>query len=230
MNATPPLVPSAAAQDEEIREGPTLTSISEGGVGEAGSSDSRADLLRVTALRAAVTLLTEVGWDAVTQARVAAASGLGRATIYRHWPDRRKLVGDAVLMANLAVRHQKAGSGDLRSDLIAELKCIREELSEGHLAAVLAALIDRAEWEECLLQIKRDVSRHSAGVIHSLLCEGIEAGRLRPHPSASESVAILIGPLVYRRLVSVERLSDDFLGGVVDSFLGAAGADCPADA
>jgi AcrR family transcriptional regulator len=205
------------------------TIISKRGPDEADAPNSRADLLRLTALRAAVTLLTEEGWDAVTQARVAAASGLGRATIYRRWPDRRKLVGDAVLAANLAVRHKKAHSGDLRSDLTSELRNIRGELSERHLAAVFAALIDRAEWEEDLLEIKRTVSRHSARVIHLLISEGIELGRLRAVPSASESVAILMGPLLYRRLVSAEGLSDDFLDGVLDSYLGAAGADRPSD-
>jgi hypothetical protein len=73
------------------------------------------------------------------------------------------------------------------------------------------------------------VSGHSVRVIHALLSEGIELGQLRALPSASESVAILMGPLLYRRLVSVERLCDDFLDGVLDSYLGAAGADRPSD-
>ena len=120
-----------------------------------------------------------------------------------------------------------AHSGDLRSDLIAELRNIRGELLEGHLVAVLAALIDRTEWEAELLEIKRAVSRHSARVIHALLSNGIERGQLRAQPSASESAAILMGPLLYRRLVSVERLPDEFLDGVIDSYLGAAVADRP---
>jgi AcrR family transcriptional regulator len=231
MNALPPFVPSTTTStvsresDGYLRE-PASANVTPT---KADAPSSRADLLRSTALRAAVKLLTEEGWDAVTQARVAAASGLGRATIYRRWPDRRKLVEDAVLAANLAVRHRKAHSGDLRSDLIVELRNIRGELSEGPLAAVLAALIDRAEWEGDLLEIKRTVSRHSARVIHALLSEGIERGQLRAVPSASESVAILMGPLLYRRLVSAERLSGDFLDGVLDSYLAAAGADRPSD-
>src|ERR1700751_3109077 len=52
----------------------------------------RTDLLRPRALTAAVQLLTAEGWDAVTQPRVATQSGLGRATVYRYWPDRRQLV------------------------------------------------------------------------------------------------------------------------------------------
>jgi hypothetical protein len=99
-------------------------------------------------------------------------------------------------------------------------------LLEGHLAAVFAALIDRAEWDhQDLLEIKRTVSRHSARVIHALISDGIELGQLRPNPSASESAAILMGPLIYRRLVSVEPLSDVFLDHVLDSYFGAAGAD-----
>jgi hypothetical protein len=77
----------------------------------SGLPQPRTDLVRSHALTSAVLLLTEEGWDSVTQARVATKSGLGRATVYRYWPDRRQMVRDAVLSTNLSVRHQMPASG-----------------------------------------------------------------------------------------------------------------------
>jgi AcrR family transcriptional regulator len=180
-----------------------------------------ADLLRPRALTAAVQLLTEEGWDAVTQARVATRSGLGRATVYRYWPDRRRLVRDAVLSANLAVRHQVPTSGDLRVDLLMELRNLRSELTSGRLATVLATLIDRAEWEPELDAVKVTVSRYAGRIIHTIVSTAVATGQIGTFTDPDDSISLLLGPLVYRRLVSVEDLSDSFLERVVDGYLSA---------
>jgi AcrR family transcriptional regulator len=181
----------------------------------------RADLLRPRALTAAVQLLTEEGWDAVTQPRVATQSGVGRATVYRYWPDRRRLVRDAVLSANLAVRHQMPTSGDLRVDLLMELRNLRSELTSGRLATVLAALIDRAEWEPELDAVKVTVSRYAGRIIHTIVSTAVATGQIGTVTDPDDSISLLLGPLVYRRLVSVEDLSDSFLERVVDGYLSA---------
>jgi AcrR family transcriptional regulator len=184
----------------------------------------RTDLLRPRALTAAVQLLTEEGWDAVTQARVATQSGLGRATVYRYWPDRRQLVRDAVLSANLAVRHQMPMSGDLRVDLLMELRNLRSELTSGRLATVLAALIDRAEWEPELDAVKVTVSRYAGRIIHTIVSTAVATGQIGTFTDPDDSISLLLGPLVYRRLVSVEDLTDSFLERVVDGYLSANAA------
>jgi AcrR family transcriptional regulator len=189
-----------------------------------GLPQPRTDLLRSRALAAAAQLLTEEGWDAVTQARVATASGLGRATVYRYWPDRRQLVRDAVLSANLAVRHQMPASGNLREDLLMELRNLRNELTNGRLATVLAALIDRAEWEPELEVVKVTVSRYAGRVIHMIVSSAVATGQIGTFTDPAESISLLLGPLVYRRLVSVEELTDSFLERVVDGYLSANAA------
>jgi AcrR family transcriptional regulator len=186
-----------------------------------GIPQSRTELLRSQALTAAVRLLTEEGWHAVTQARVATQSGLGRATVYRYWPDRRQLVRDAVLSANLAVRHQMPASGDLREDLLIELRNLRRELTIGPLATVLAALIDRAEWEPELDAVMVAVSRYAGRIISSIVSYGVAICRILIATDPNDSISLLLGPLVYRRLVSVEDLTESFLERVVDGYLSA---------
>ncbi|HSY41369.1 MAG TPA: TetR/AcrR family transcriptional regulator [Polyangia bacterium] len=210
--------PAATERGERPLKNPAAASTS---TIVTGLPQPRTDLLRSRALAGAVELLTEEGWDAVTQARVATQSGLGRATVYRYWPDRRDLVRDAVLSANLAVRHQMPSSGNLREDLLMELRNLRSELIDGRLATVLAALIDRAEWEPELETVKVTVSRYAGRVLHMIVSSAVATGQIATSTNPEESISLLLGPLLYRRLVSVEDLSDSFLERVVDGYLAA---------
>lgn len=90
--------------------------------------DPRAEHSRAQALQAARALLAEEGWEAATHLRVAERSGLGRATVYRHWPDPVALRRDA--LSEEALVFHTVPTGDLRADLVAELEAIRAELVE----------------------------------------------------------------------------------------------------
>src|SRR5258708_12621640 len=122
-------------------------------VGKADAETAPAVGLRQTALRAAMKLLREEGWDAVTQARVAEASGVGRATVYRYWSDRTQLIRDAVV-ARLVVTPHILPTGEFRADLIDELRYLRHYLTENDLAPLLAALIHPADRQPALLPDK----------------------------------------------------------------------------
>src|SRR5690349_23707872 len=47
-------------------------------------------------LRAAIDLTREVGYDALAIDAVAGRAGVGKATIYRHWPNKEALLAEAV--------------------------------------------------------------------------------------------------------------------------------------
>ncbi|MEU6371526.1 TetR/AcrR family transcriptional regulator [Streptomyces sp. NPDC046909] len=60
------------------------------------SDDLRARRSGVAALAAATELLLEGSPESVTHASVAARAGVGRATVYRHWPDLESLLLDTL--------------------------------------------------------------------------------------------------------------------------------------
>ncbi|WP_234346660.1 TetR/AcrR family transcriptional regulator [Cellulomonas timonensis] len=72
-------------------------------------------------LEAALDVLAEHGYDAMTIEMVAAAAKAGKATLYRRWPSKAHLVVDAVgTLANLTPDlAQLPDTGTLRGDLIA---------------------------------------------------------------------------------------------------------------
>ena len=73
-------------------------------------------------LEAALDLFAERGIDATSVDSIAAASGVSKATIYKHWADK-----DALCMEVLVYIHEldegppDLDSGDLKADLIAYL-------------------------------------------------------------------------------------------------------------
>jgi AcrR family transcriptional regulator len=193
--------------------------------GAAASSEgevqpSRTDGLRMTALAAAIELLTEEGWDAVTQPKVAERSGLGRATIYRYWPDRTALVRDAVATHMRVSRHEPP-TGDLRQDLLNEMHDLRYELTERDLGPVLAAVVDRAEWEPEMFRLKLEITEGGTRVIRQLLVDAVARGDLAPDTDVDASISVLVGPLLYRRLISAEAVAADFAEWLVDRYLQA---------
>src|SRR5271170_825312 len=72
---------------------------------------------------AAVALFTERGIESTSMDAIARASGVSKATIYRHWPDK-----DALCLEVLAYLHgldkelPVFDSGDFRRDLVAQLE------------------------------------------------------------------------------------------------------------
>lgn len=96
---------------------------------------------------ATMALLEEGGIANVTFQRVAEQAGVGRATLYRRWPEPVFLVGDA-LAATAADQIRIEDTGSLRSDLAGMLGQIGAfiESSAGR-AAITASLMGRMQPE-----------------------------------------------------------------------------------
>ena len=184
---------------------------------DAGRTDPRVDRTRIAVLAAARAVLVGDGWDAVTHQRVAQESGISRATLYRHWPERSALLYE-VLAAEEVTLHI-VPTGDLRQDLVAHLEMFRTVLADEVLGRVVTALVDRAEWEPAVMQIKVAVAQHTLSYLRGLLECGIRSGELAPDLDVELATSQLLGPVAFRRLVSAERMHADFTRAVVDDFL-----------
>src|SRR5436190_15171527 len=68
-------------------------------------------------LRAAITVIREVGYDAAAMDAIAARAGVGKATVYRRWSTKEALVADAIerIMVSRVVPDTGTTRGDLRA-------------------------------------------------------------------------------------------------------------------
>lgn len=191
--------------------------LAESPASDTGVATTRRERSRAAALAAAWQILVQEGWEALTQQHVAEVAGIGRATVYRHWPDRAALLQD-VLSAEVVTLHT-IPTGDVRADLIAELCSMRAELCERHFDRVLVTLVDRAFVEPDMLPVKAAMVQDGTANLRQILERGARDGELRSDLDLDEAVSFLVAPVVYRHLFADEPVTDEMIGRIVADFI-----------
>ena len=169
-------------------------------------------------LAAARALLQEEGPAAVTHQRVAARAGVGRATVYRHWPTPEQLFRDA--LARVELPFFAEFRGDLRGWLWRELRRLADELALPTVRQVTATLVQSAQWNA---QERRQVDgwlELLAQRLHGAVVAASAAGELDPAAMPAEPAdlaALLIGPLLHRTLLAGGTVDDAFLDRVLSA-------------
>jgi AcrR family transcriptional regulator len=181
------------------------------------SPDPRAVRSREAALAAARELLAEQGLAAVTHVTVAARSGVGRTTLYRHWPDVPALLRDA-----LQPRIPVAGApptGNLRADLVQALSADRALLQDPVSERILRALIEGAGTDPGLARMVRELHDEGSEPIRAVLADAISTTALPAGLDIELAVEQLAGPLMFRRLIAGQPIDPGYVERVVDTFL-----------
>lgn len=179
--------------------------------------DPRVVHTRKVVLGAAMDLLRSEGHEAVTPLRIAECTGIARTTIYRHWPERRDLIADAI--ESHRPDWQFESTGDIRTDLMHHLERVVARLNAGPLPPFFATLIERAEHDDEFAELHCRLADHRSRPVVAALEAAIERGQIPADLDISVAVATIDGPVFYRRLVSREPLDDTFIASVVDGFL-----------
>ena len=173
-------------------------------------------------------LFAERGIDATSMDAIAASSGVSKATIYKHWADK-----DALCMEVLAFIHgldvtaPVFDSGDLRADLIAQLRYdpgaerrVMKDRIWPHLVAYSARNQKfGAAWRTKVMEPAREA-------FTAMIRRGIKRGELKADTDVEVGIALLLGPMIYRH-VFVQRAGGfppkDLEIYVADAFLGVFG-------
>jgi AcrR family transcriptional regulator len=180
--------------------------------------DPRVARTREAVLDAVRTLVQRDGVEAVTHQRVAVEAGIGRATVYRHWPDRTHLLLDA--LAEPDDPESWTGSGDLVVDLTRELGRLQRILTGSPFVPELAALLGRSEWEPALRELEGQLLAHGTAGLRRSLQQAIDRDELPADLDVDAALARLAGPLFYRRMLAHRPVEDRLVDEVVTSFVG----------
>jgi AcrR family transcriptional regulator len=180
--------------------------------------DPRVARTRLAVLKAATMLLRTEGPGAVTHARVAEAAGVGRATIYRHWPDQGDLLHDAVAAKANEFPHPPAEL-PTRERLVIVLESMRTRLNDDDTAVQFATLIGRATWDPMLRKALLQMSGRGRSIIDEVLRDAIDRGELAPETDVEVVREGLLGTLFVRRFLSDRPLNRAYLDRVIDNAL-----------
>jgi TetR/AcrR family transcriptional regulator, regulator of autoinduction and epiphytic fitness len=182
-------------------------------------TDPRVERSRIVILRAAVEELAEAGYGSFTIESVASRAGVGKSTIYRHWPDKLALIADAFE----TFHEQMVPSLENRSyresvELL--VRHVAEVVVDSIFTRCIPALIEGAERDA---RVRRFHHRYQAerrqALIH-LIAQGIEAGEFPRGLDPELATLALLGPIFYRRLMSGEPFDPARAGELVATVLG----------
>ncbi|GAA2079192.1 TetR/AcrR family transcriptional regulator [Streptomyces albiaxialis] len=184
--------------------------------------DPRAVRSRAAALAAARELLVEQGLPGVTHVAVAARSGIGRTTLYRHWPDTAAMLKDAI--AELLDTAQPEPTGELRADLLALLQGTRELLHQSASERAMRTFIERSGVDPSFTDLKHAMYRAGTAGFRRVLADAKERGDLPAALDIGPAVDQLVGPLFFRRLLGDQEIAPEYVRDTVDTFLRCYGA------
>jgi AcrR family transcriptional regulator len=171
----------------------------------SNTSDPRFQRSREAILTAARELLLDRGPAAVTHNQIAEHSGIGRATVYRHWPRPEQLLADAMATVPMPFFHEP--TSPYREWLTSELTAIARQLDLDAVRAVASTLVNSSLWDPEMDARRAGFATVLASRLATALARAEEDGEVRLHAGSSAAAAMLIGPLYYR--ATIERASSD---------------------
>lgn len=183
--------------------------------------DPRVARSRAAVIAATVALVTEQGIGETTIDAVAERSGVAKTTIYRHWTGKPDLVLDA--LSTVMSPPPDPDTGDVREDLCVLLGGLVRGLADGPLAALLTTMMEGAERDPALADLHRREAAARHQVLRDAVVRGIGRGELARGTDPDEVVALVTGPIVYRRLVAHQPVDDALVSRVVDRVVDAFG-------
>lgn len=178
-------------------------------------TDPRVERTRTAVHAAVLDLLVSEGPAAVTHQRVADESGVSRATIYRHWPDRAGLLVDCVA-AQRPVTSPPEPSGDLREDLVDLFTMLAEEMGDHPEMPWFIAMLAQSEHDPDMVVLRQRLSAIEdmpiAPYLERLRERGVEVDE-------QVVAAMIVGPLFALRFIFGRQLDRDTVAQLVDAWL-----------
>ncbi len=170
-------------------------------------------------LDAARDLLSESGPGAITHLRVAEASGVARATVYRHWPNRADILLD--LLSRSADLHLTPPPPDLPiSGRVTALMRTFAATLNGDGGQILTAMIGLAEWDDDVFSALERMTGRGPRSLRDILAAGVEDGSVQSDTDVDLLSDRLIGPIYLRRLLYHDDITHDYVDRVVAATLG----------
>jgi AcrR family transcriptional regulator len=168
-------------------------------------------------IEATLDLFAEQGFEGVCVEAVASRAGVGKATIYRRWPNKEELLLAA--LGSLKSPFPEPKGVSVRDDLIAMLEVMCADKADPRKARRAMLLHGEgqkyprlmARWKETVLEPRREVMR-------SVIRRGIATGELRADTDVEVAVLALTGTVMAKEK-SASGFDGDFPARVADTLL-----------
>jgi AcrR family transcriptional regulator len=175
-------------------------------------------------------LLGEMGYSRLTIEGVAARAGVGKGTIYRHWPSKGALVVETIAAPVCPIATGRwtvrlgplPDGGGLRADLICFVQRVNYAFNAPLAAETLPGLATDLQQDAELLEMFRSFIVQPK---RERLAEVIELAKKRGEVDADAEVDVgllcdmLVGPLLYRSMLTGQPTDDEATEMLVDQVM-----------
>jgi AcrR family transcriptional regulator len=182
--------------------------------------DPRVERSRQAILDATRELLAEGDVGALTIEAVAARSRVAKTTIYRHWRDKWELALDAVMVDMLPGFDEPVDIGDTRSELLTFVNSVVAIWAAIPFGPAMQALVSQIATDPALARVYREqVVQPRMDQLTPVIARGIARGDLRADTEVRLVHELLVGPILYRLLLSGAPLDHTLGPRLVDAIL-----------
>lgn len=162
-----------------------------------------------------------MGYAGFRMESVAARAGVGRSTLYRHWPDKSALISDALETLNVQPdpeRELVAGTPRQRVELL--LTHLGRALTDSSVAACIPALVHATANDSAVREFFHRYSAQRRNRLTRAIAEGVASGQFPDRINPESASAALSGALFYRRLMTADAVDAAFIASLIDTVLG----------
>jgi AcrR family transcriptional regulator len=176
----------------------------------------RSEPKRQAILDATLALIDSRGFTGVSVDRIAEHAGVGKATIYRWWPNKAALTID-VILSNFDPGTPHPPTGSARQDLATHLRHMIRIFRSTRTGPIIASVLAEAQNDrELAAEVNARVQAPRRAGAKRILEEGIARGELRADLDCDAVLDAIYGPLYYRFLVTQQPMSSRYADAVLD--------------
>jgi AcrR family transcriptional regulator len=181
----------------------------------------RSEVARLAILRSALNLLGKNGFPELTIEAVAADARVGKATVYRWWPNKAALIADA--FASSATRRlHYPDTGSVNADMSQQMRQL-VKIFRGRRGRIVSAILAGGQNDKELISAFRErflwPRREEA---YATLQRGIRRRELRRDIDKDLLLDSLYGPIYMRFLIRHDSLTPEFVDRLCQLVLGGA--------
>jgi AcrR family transcriptional regulator len=173
----------------------------------------RGEAARQRIVEATRQLVYEEGFDAFNVEAVASASGAARSTIYRHWPEPRDLLVDALV--SMGRRFPTPDEGSLAADLEVIAATLRPIFDDPRTRRLILDLTRAAAEDPAMERARQQLIRDRRGPLQTILQRAIARGEIDPELDLDIALHLVEGPMMSATVLQNQPLTDDAIRTMV---------------
>jgi AcrR family transcriptional regulator len=170
----------------------------------------RSEQARIAILHSTLKLLEKNGFLDLTIEAVAAHAGVGKATVYRWWPNKAALIADAFASSATPKLHFP-DTGSVRADMSQQMRQVIK-IFRSRRGRILAAILAAGQSDRGLIAAFRErFMKPRRQEAYATLHRGILRGELLKDVDMDVLLDSLYGPIYMRFLIRHDNLTPDFV-------------------